>query len=313
MLLKPIHEIVKNIVGNIVYRGDIVTGIITADNEDKSYAVEISESGKSRPKIFTLSPNPDLKVGDKARVLYRGGNKEDPILLAPTKPIVVVGDLVICDYETSKIWRCKGISNEVIDTLTIPKYPSGLTVAQGNLISVGYVPDLDWNVYICVHKGFSEEITQYIDFPTGIYGSPSGLAFDGTNLISSDWYTKTIYIHNGISSGISTNFLSPYHPYTRFPRGLTVIKGDLINADANSDMIYIHNGITESVKSSFPSPKPQPNGLTTDGTNLISGDNGTYGVEDDIIYVHSGVTETILKSFSAPTGCKRINGLAYFK
>jgi hypothetical protein len=82
--VEPIGRLIKNTVGNIVYRGAFVTGIITADNGDKSYAVEIGESGKSRPKIFTLSPNPDLKIGDKARILYRGGNKEDPILLAPT-------------------------------------------------------------------------------------------------------------------------------------------------------------------------------------------------------------------------------------
>lgn len=86
ILLRPVGEFKGEAVGNIVYRKNLVTGIITADNGDKSYAVEIGESGKSIKKIFTLSPDPDLKVGDKARVLYRGGNKEDMILLAPTKP-----------------------------------------------------------------------------------------------------------------------------------------------------------------------------------------------------------------------------------
>ena len=85
VMLKPINAFIKGAVDNIVHRRNLVTGIITADNSDKSYAVEIGESGKSIKRIFTLSPDPDLVVGDKARVLYRGGNKEDMILLAPTK------------------------------------------------------------------------------------------------------------------------------------------------------------------------------------------------------------------------------------
>lgn len=304
-LLRPIGEFKGEAIGGIIYRRNLVTGIITADNGDKSYAVEIGESGKSIKKIFTLSPVPDLKVGDKARILYRGGNKEDPILLAPTKPIVI-GDLIICCFETHKIWRCSGKSATVLETLTNISNPSGLTVANGNLISVGFVPALDWNLYICVHNGFSSEITDYFA-PPGNY--PNGLAFDGTNLISVDWSNKMIYVHDGLSASILSSFASPH----TFPRGLTVISGDLISGDANSDMIYVHNGITSSIKSSFASPKPQPNGLTTDGTNLISGDNGSYGVEDDIIYIHSGVTATILESFSAPAGCLRVNGLAFLK
>ncbi len=90
ILLRPVGEFKGEAVGNIVYRRNLVTGIITADNGDKSYAVEIGESGKSIKKIFTLSPDPDLAVGDKARIFYRGGNKEDMILLAPTKPAISI-------------------------------------------------------------------------------------------------------------------------------------------------------------------------------------------------------------------------------
>ncbi|MDE4274769.1 hypothetical protein PXK58_08840, partial [Phaeobacter gallaeciensis] len=38
---------------------------------------------------------------------------------------------------------------------------------------------------------------------------PSGLAFDGTNLISCDIITDTIYVHDGVSSTILSSFLSP--------------------------------------------------------------------------------------------------------
>jgi len=48
--------------------------------------VFISESDKAYPKIFTLSRNPDLAVGDKVRILYKNGCKELPIILPPVKP-----------------------------------------------------------------------------------------------------------------------------------------------------------------------------------------------------------------------------------
>ena len=298
IMLRPINEIIRNNVGNIIHRLSIVTGEVATDNGDGSYDVFITGDPKAYPKIFTLARDPDIAVGDTVRILYKGGDKNNPIIWPPEKP-TAIGDLIICCFETHKIWRCKGISNEVIDTLTNISNPSGLTVANGNLINAN-------DSYIFVHDGFSSTILNQFEPP---YYYNNGLAFDGTNLISCDWLKKKIYIHNGLSASILNSFASP----STFPRGLTIINGDLISGDANSDMIYIHNGITSTIKSSFASPKPQPNGLTNDGNNLISGDNGTYGIEDDLVYVHSGITSTILKSFSAPAGCKRINGLAFFK
>lgn len=297
-MLRPINAIIRDNVGNIIHRGFVVTGEVAIDNGDGSYDVYIAGEAKAYPNIFTLARNPDLSIGDTVRILYKNGCKELPIILPPVKP-TAIGDLIICCFETHKIWRCKGISNEVIDTLTNISNPSGLTIANGNLISANYE-------YIFVHDGFSETILDQFEPP---YYYNNGLAFDGTNLISCDWLKKKIYIHNGLSSSILSSFNSP----STFPRGLTIINGDLVSGDANSDMIYIHNGITSTIKSSFASPKPQPNGLTNDGNNLISGDNGTYGVEDDLIYVHSGITSTIIKSFSAPAGCLRVNGLTFFK
>ena len=299
VMLKPINSIIKDSIGNIIYRGNVVTGIVAVDNGDGSYDVFISESDRAYPKIFTLSANPNLAVGDKVRILYQNGCRELPIILPPVVATIPLGDLIICCAETDKIWRCSGISNTVIDTITNIDFPQGLTVANGNLISA------DWQ-YIYIHDGFSEAIASQFATP---YYYTNGLAFDGTNLISCDWLKKLIYIHDGLSASILSSFASP----ATFPRGLTIINGDLISGDANTDMIYVHDGITSTIKSSFASPDAQPNGLTTDGINLISGDNGTYGVEDDLIYIHSGITGTITKSFSAPTGCLRINGLTFFQ
>ncbi|MFV1626634.1 hypothetical protein, partial [Phaeobacter sp. JH203A] len=60
--------------------------------------------------------------------------------------------------------------------------------------------------------------------------------FDGTNLISCDSGTDTIYIHDGISSTILSSFASPGSR----PTGLTFDGTNLISCDSVSDTIYIH-------------------------------------------------------------------------
>jgi len=82
-MLKPINSIIKDNIGNIIYWGNVVTGIVATDNGDGSYDVFISESDRAYPKIFTLSANPDLAIGDKVRILYKNGCKELPIILPP--------------------------------------------------------------------------------------------------------------------------------------------------------------------------------------------------------------------------------------
>jgi len=314
IMLKPVSAIIKDSIGNIVYRGNVVTGIVAVDNGNKSYDCYISESEVAYPKIFTLSANPNLAVGDKVRILYKGGCKELPIILPPTTA-VVLGDLIICAYETHQIWRCDGISNTIKDTLdTIIWNPSGAVVINGNLVTVGYVVSEEYDLLIAVHDGFSSTITNTFA-PPGNF--PSALGFNGTNLLSADWGTQKIYIHNGISGDISSSFDSP----GPLPRGLVVIGGNLISCDGTSDKVYFHNGITDSIASSFDCPDnprsgyptPAPNGLTTDGTNLIMGDNGAYATEDDVIFVFNGLTSEIKEVINAPAGCKRICGLAYLQ
>jgi hypothetical protein len=122
--------------------------------------------------------------------------------------------------------------------------------------------------------------------------SPSGLTYDGTNLISCDYDTDTIYIHDGVSSTILSSFSSP----GQVPNGLTYDGTNLISCDHFADRIYVHDGVSSTILSSFSSPGPIPSGLAYDGTNLISCDNNT-----DTIYIHDGVSSTILSSFATPT------------
>jgi len=146
ILLKPIGEFKVGAIGNIVHHRNLVTGIITADNGDKSYAVEIGESGKSTKKIFTLSPDPDLAVGDKARVLYRGGNKEDMILLAPTKPAIVVAGYIFVYCWTAEHGYC--IKSYTANGVYISTFSVSELQDWNNVLAV----DADNNVYCVLYN-----------------------------------------------------------------------------------------------------------------------------------------------------------------
>lgn len=99
-MLKPINSIIKDSIRNIIYRGNVVTGTVAVDNGDGSYDVFISESDRAYPKIFTLSANPNLAVGDKVRILYMNGCKELPIILPPTASLIQLFESYLADGAT---------------------------------------------------------------------------------------------------------------------------------------------------------------------------------------------------------------------
>ena len=74
--------------GNIIHRLSIVTGEVAVDNGNGSYDVFISGEPKAYPNIFTLARNPDIEAGDTVRVLYKNGDKNNPIIWPPVKPTV---------------------------------------------------------------------------------------------------------------------------------------------------------------------------------------------------------------------------------
>jgi len=115
-MLKPINSIIKDSIGNIMFRGNVVTGTVATDNGDGSYDVFISESDKAYPKIFTLSRNPDLAVGDKVRILYKNGCKELPIILPPVKPSGVKNIYVVYKKNSDNKYYLIQINND--DSIT---------------------------------------------------------------------------------------------------------------------------------------------------------------------------------------------------
>jgi len=125
IMLRPINEIIRNTVGNIIHRGFVVTGEVAVDNGDGSYDVFIAEEAKAYPKVYTLARNPDLVVGDKVRILYKNGCKELPIILPPVKPTELIKlfesyfapDAQLFNYSYGDIWRGQTFLTESAHTI----------------------------------------------------------------------------------------------------------------------------------------------------------------------------------------------------
>jgi len=143
-MLKPINSIIKDSISNIMFRGNVVTGIVATDNGDGSYDVFISESDRAYPKIFTLSSNPDLAVGDKVRILYKNGCKELPIILPPVKPSGVKNIYVVYKKNSNSKYYLIRINSD--DSIT--EIAELAELATGNDPSlVRILTDNNGNVY----------------------------------------------------------------------------------------------------------------------------------------------------------------------
>jgi len=101
IMLKPINSIIKDSIGNIM----------------GSYDVFISESDRAYPKIFTLSRNPDLAVGDKVRILYKNGCKELPIILPPVAVTAPTTGDIFVTFETGnpEVSTIKSFTSEGVE------------------------------------------------------------------------------------------------------------------------------------------------------------------------------------------------------
>jgi len=118
---------------------------------------------------------------------------------------------------------------------------------------------------IYVHSGVSSTITDSFSSPSTY---PSGLTYDGTNLISCDINSDKIYVYSGVSSTITNSFSSPGSS----PRDGT----NLISCDAGTDKIYVHGAETEIQSLSVGSNSVDIDTATTiDNIFLIKKTTGT--------------------------------------
>ena len=150
------------------------------------------------------------------------------------------------------------------------------------------------NDKIYMAAGISENIVE--SFPTP-YSTPQAITFDGNDIISGDWSTDLIYVHEGINDTIRRSFdtASP----TSNIVALTFANPNLISG-YQIGTIYIHDGISDAILDAWGQGISLA-GLAFDGTNLISCDSTT-------IYVHDGLTSAITRSFAAPAN---MAGLAF--
>jgi len=150
-MLKPIDAFLKSNLGNVIHRKNLTTGIVKVVNPNNSFDVEIRESGKTVKKIFTLSPDPDLVVGDKVRIANLHGSKEDPILLAPTKltPVVVGYLYTIEGASGNNVLVKRNLSDLTVisSVVCIDENPYGKIVFD--------------NGYLYAHTGSSEDLGKW--------------------------------------------------------------------------------------------------------------------------------------------------------
>ena len=184
-MLKPINSIIKDSIGNIIYRGNVVTGTVAVDNGDGSYDVFISESDRAYPKIFTLSANPDLAVEDKVRILYQNGCKELPIILPPVTTIPLRYALIVASPNELQLFNMDGaLVKQVVATGWAYAGCSITVGSQGNIYT-----DEDYDVLKKYDSNLNLLVTQNIESGSNW--------FEGINMGSNGY----LYTLEGIASG----------------------------------------------------------------------------------------------------------------
>ena len=227
IMLRPINEIIRNTVGNIIHRLSVVTGEVAVDNGDGSYGVFIAGDPKIYPKIFTLARDPDIAVGDTVRILYKNGDKNNPIIWPPEKPTALPEEYELIFNQSYRAATAKTASDYVTahSSMTGTAYsnPSGLLVEQQAVFPAGSY--LRYNIYrsflyfdtstIPVGAAITEiELQIYIRLKWMIAGRDFNIVvqngqptYPHNPVISSDYY-RNVYSGNGgeiASSAITTD------------------------------------------------------------------------------------------------------------
>jgi hypothetical protein len=312
-------DINQNLLGNIKYRNNVVTGVVAVDNGNYTYDVYISSSIEAYPNIPTTMREPDFAVGDAVEILIEYGNKEMPIIIGLAKKVVQ--------------------EIQVIDINTLVTTLDAYDVTNLNAYLEGRIEEID-GYENCLLRGFHYGLTTSYgtnayttgSFEAGSYSlQTTGLLMNniynfqayvldadgdeqiGDNktfitstvtyfLFTCDYESGIISKHNGLSETILSTFLAP----NTCPTGLCNDGVNLISCEDWDGKIYIHSGVTSGISSSFLSPSDDPSGLAYDGSNLISCDWHT-----GIIYIHNGVSSGVTSSFNSPsTGARFPRGLA---
>jgi len=136
------------------------------------------------------------------------------------------------------------------------------------------------------------------------------------DLISGDVNSKSIYIHSGITSTVTTSFSFPVlvgmgTQGLTFDGGAPTRRfGNLLSIDESVESIHVHDGVTSTITTSFSIPgfgtESGPVTITVDASgNLISA--RAQESRQGTVRIHAGITDTVTTSFSTPfNNCRGI-------
>ena len=250
-----------------VLRGDTLMAPPEALSAGGIFGVEKLSVTSGRPEFGASSPGPHYLTSTRG--------PENTINSFPSPSTFPAGlafdgtNLISVDSDTNLIYVHNGVSATILASFAAPATaPSGLTFDGTNLISGDVIADRiyvhdgvsDTILYsfaasdaggltfdgtnligtksgfvdrIYVHNGVSATILYSFDAPDL---TPSGLAFDGTNLISVGFYDDRIYVHDGVSDTI---LFSVQGPNDGRVDGLTFDGTNLIASGRDTDTIFV--------------------------------------------------------------------------
>ena len=260
-MLRPVDTFMKNIVGDIMYRRNLNIGIVKVVNADKSFNVEISESGKIHKNVFTLSPDPDLAVDDKVRILYNGGNIDDPILLAPTKltpvsvtPIIAV---ILRQYSEDNYLKFYSIAGTLLSSHSLGNvyYPD-----DGN----GMTIDVNNNVYYIKNSNYLTKVNSSGEelLSVAIAGYPEAIAIGADGYLYTREQTGKLHKRD-ISTFASLGFIT-----------VSDDCGLVLDSSGNA---YVVNTSTNKIE------KWNPAGVKTGEQSINNENNSCLGISSNYI------------------------------
>lgn len=95
---KFMDDMKKDIQDNIRYKNTVMTGEITAVNNDGTYDVKIAQSNSSYPNVETMSYDSFFTVGEIVDIAFEYGTRESPMIMGTAKKIAQDSPEVEVDY-----------------------------------------------------------------------------------------------------------------------------------------------------------------------------------------------------------------------
>jgi len=142
------------------------------------------------------------------------------------------------------VHRFVGLSNITDEQLSMSYLPRGITWDRTNDRLITADTD-NSQVKIRTHNDFTNTISDTFTVSDREY---QDIAIDDNdNLMGIDRIIDKIFLHNGITSSISSSFATP----AGNGQGLTFDGTNIISMDGSTDKVYVHSGKTSTITDSF--------------------------------------------------------------